>query len=94
MKLTNHATILSFSSRENKPEDWLDLGFITGKFDREHLEKFFQKYRNKEVGFWDKDTRESTEGILVNLLPEGVLVIEGIDGKQHEVGPKDILWAG
>jgi hypothetical protein len=79
MRLTNQVTILNFPSRRKASGDFHDL------------ESFFEVYQNQHVKFRDEAGRPQ-EGILVDLLGEGVFVIKTRDGKRHDVLPNRINW--
>jgi hypothetical protein len=79
MRLTNHATILNFSRRREASGDWDDLKI------------FFEGHQHEPVRFRDEMGR-SQEGILVDLLEEGVFVIKTRDGQEHDVEPNQIRW--
>jgi hypothetical protein len=81
MRLTNHVTTLNFSGRREAAGDW------------EALKTFFEGHRdaNDPVKFRD-ETGRVQEGILVDLLKEGVFIIRTRDGQEHDVEPSQIKW--
>jgi hypothetical protein len=80
MNLTRHETVLSFAGRRTAS----DMSY-------QDLERRFAQYQGRLVRFSDESGQVGM-GKIVDLLPEGVFVVETKDGQQHDVSPKEILW--
>lgn len=84
MRLTNHLTVVNISSHRT-----------ASSF--EQLQHLFEQNHLKHLGFRDEGGNYH-EGVLTQLLPEGVFVMETSDPgdpvgvQEHDVHMKDIDW--
>jgi hypothetical protein len=82
MNLTGHVTVLNFGRGRQASY--------------QNLEYLFNKYHMERVNFEDENG-DRRQGILTQLLPGGVFVIETMDPQtrdvqEHDVHGQDIEW--